>query len=484
MNRDLSDLPGEGEQRDPVADFFARERAGIRELPAGTDRWESIVTEASRPQRRHVLPYLAGAAAVVLIGGVVWGTGRGPSTDLASDPASSTAASVPTVTVTKTVPPKVVPAPSDGASSTPSTPASTGPLPAPATFVPVSMTNGGEGALRALGSAVCPGSTSCVSVVGSDDDGGTWTSRATFTTYTAEGMARHTPDGGNQLVGLRFATPDVGYAYGSQVFRTTNGGYRFESMDVGGRRVLSLEIGGGTVWMVTADECKHGDGPADRGCTGLEIWSAPVSATTATKVEALDLPNTVESAWLSMDGGDAYVSVSYLDQETQTLPRRVSGDRATLKRPDGCPALGGVWVWGTANTRGGLVAVCQLRDANAYGVASSSDRGTTWSSARVAPGLGAPGAGGVWLTAVDLKRLVAVGQGLPTSGLKDEPTSLLTSADGGSTWAQPKGVAESRAWSWAGAGGGRLVYAIGPGVATYDVSPDSGASFGQRLFRK
>ena len=38
MNRHLSDLPGEGEQRDPVADFFAHERADIRDLPAGADR--------------------------------------------------------------------------------------------------------------------------------------------------------------------------------------------------------------------------------------------------------------------------------------------------------------------------------------------------------------------------------------------------------------------------------------------------------------
>ena len=43
MNRHLSDLPGEGEQRDPVADFFARERADIRDLPARTDRCGSII---------------------------------------------------------------------------------------------------------------------------------------------------------------------------------------------------------------------------------------------------------------------------------------------------------------------------------------------------------------------------------------------------------------------------------------------------------
>jgi hypothetical protein len=482
MNRDLSDLPGEGEQRDPVADFFARERAGIRELPAGTDRWESIVVEASRPRRRHVMPYLAGAAAVVLIGGVVWGTSRGPSADLASDAQSSrptTATATVTVTATQT-PSAVAPSASSATSGAPTQP---GPLPAPASFVAVSMTNGGNGALRALGSATCPGGTSCVSVVGSDDDGASWTSRATFTTHTAEGMARHTPDGGNQLVGLRFASPDIGYAYGSQVFRTTNGGYRFEPMDVGGRRVLSLEIGGGTVWMVTADACRHGEVAADRGCTGLEIWSAPVSATRATKVEALDLPRAVESAWLSMDGADAYVSVAYLDRETLTLPRRVSGDRTTLKRPNGCP--GSVWVWGTANTRGGLVAVCQIGDAhNSYGVVTSSDRGATWSSARIAPALGAAGPAGVWVTAVDLKRLVAVPRGLPTSGLQDEQTSLVASADGGSSWTPAKGVGESRAWSWAGAGGGRLVYAIGPGVASYDVSTDAGASFAPQRFRK
>ena len=90
MNRHLSDLPGEGEQRDPVADFFARERADIRDLPAGADRWESILVEARRPVRRSWLPYLAGAAAVVLVGGVLWGNGRGPGTDRAADPASST----------------------------------------------------------------------------------------------------------------------------------------------------------------------------------------------------------------------------------------------------------------------------------------------------------------------------------------------------------------------------------------------------------
>ena len=130
MNRDLSDLPGEGEQRDPVADFFARERADIRDLPAGTDRWESIVTEASRPRRRHVLPYLAGAAAVVLIGGVVWGTSRArPPTSPPTGPATRRRS--PTVTVTETVQPTVTARPVGGASTAPEHAASQTPQPVP-----------------------------------------------------------------------------------------------------------------------------------------------------------------------------------------------------------------------------------------------------------------------------------------------------------------------------------------------------------------
>ena len=31
--------------RDPLDDFFARERAEVRELPAGPDRWEALLAE-------------------------------------------------------------------------------------------------------------------------------------------------------------------------------------------------------------------------------------------------------------------------------------------------------------------------------------------------------------------------------------------------------------------------------------------------------
>jgi hypothetical protein len=479
MNRHLSDLPGEGEQRDPVADFFARERADIRDLPAGADRWESIVVEARRPVRRSWLPYLAGAAAVVVAAGVVWGNGRGPGTEQAADPASSTP-SVSTVTVTATDSTTPTQPSETGATSSHSTPTATT-FPVPTSFDLVSMTNAGGKHLFALGRASCP-KGQCTAVIGSDDDGVSWTTRASFTTLTSPGP-RATPDRADQVVGIRFADPQVGYVYGSTTMRTLDGGRSWTPLDVDGRTVLSLEIGGGTTWMVTAAKCARSDTSGARGCTDLDVRSIAGSAATPTRNETLELPQPAESSWLSMDGADAYVSVAYLDQDTHTLPRRVSGKPVDLARPEGCPDAGGVWLWGTANRKGGLVAVCQLHDAKAsYGVATSTDRGATWSM-HIAPALGATQPAGVWLTAVDLDRLVAVPRGLSTSARKaSTATTLVTSGDGGSTWVRPK-AAPSGPVDWVGAAGGTLVYAV-TGGRSYWVSHDSGATFEQVALRR
>jgi hypothetical protein len=474
--------------RDPLHQFFARERDEVRELPAGEERWQELLEESRRPRHRHAVVWLgAAAAAAVVAAGLLLGTGHGPGLQQAADrPTTTTSSSTaprPTVTVTRTV--TAGPAPATGsapgrgpASATESATTASPPkvLPVPASFGMVSMTNAGGGHLLALGSASCP-SGACTAVVASDDDGRTWTTRSSLTDLTTMGPL-YTPATSGQLVGVRFATPEVGYVYGGQVRRTTDGGRSWAPVDVGGRRVLSLEIGGGTAWMVTAEQCRHGAAVADRGCTGLEVWSSPVAGTRASKVEAMDLPSPVESAWVSMAGADAYVSVAYSDRDTQTLPRRVSGARATVSRPQGCPDIGGVWLWGSAQGRGSLVVVCQLHDAkDSYGVATSGDGGTTWSSARIAPGLGPVTPSGVWVTAVDRQQLVAVTRGLPTSGVDDQPTALVVSRVGGSSWSTPRGIDNSRGWSWTGAAGGRLVYALASGDAGYSLSTDGGSTF-------
>ena len=478
MNRDLSNLPGEGEQPDPVAEFFARERADIRELPAGTDRWESIVVEASRPMRRSWLPYLAAAAAVVLIGGVVWGTGHGPGVDRAADPASRTSA-IPTVTVTRTLDPTVVPpAPSTGASGLPSTSVPATPLPVPSSFGIVSMSNAGGGHLFALGSATCPKGP-CTAVIASDDDGATWTTRASFETLTTPG-ARTTPDRAHQLVGIRFADERVGYVYGSTTKRTTDGGRHWVDVDVDHRTVLSLETDGSQVWMATARSCRHDVASGARGCEDLQPRTGPVTGSTTRPVVFDGMPAAGENAWVTMDGSDAYYNVSATDPSgagAAVPAMRLTGKVGPLALPQGCRHDGGMWVSAPANTRGTLVGVCAsaAQPTVEYALAVSTDKGTTWTT-RAAPGLGRPTATGIWLTATDAKHLVAVRQGLPSSaGGQDAPTTLLRSADGGASWrAVP--VAPSGAVAWAGAAGGPLVYALAGG-GSYWVSRDSGATF-------
>jgi hypothetical protein len=487
MSRDLTHLPGEGEQPDPVAEFFDRERAGIRELPAGKDRWESIVVEATRPRRRHVLPYLAGAAAIVVVGGVVWGTGTGTGsgTDRAADPASHTSP-VPTVTVTRTVGPKVVPPPTGGASSVPSTQSSTTTLPTPSTFDMVSMSNAGGGHLYALGAAKC-GSADCTAVVASDDNGATWATRSSFTGLTTPG-ARTTPDRAHQLVGIRFANQQVGYVYGSTTKRTTDGGRHWTDVDVDRRTVLSLETDGQQVWMATATSCQHGTGPAPQGCLGLQVRSGAVNDPTTQPVTVPPTPSAVDYAWITMDGSDAYLNRASSAPMAPWRPIRVSGKPGkpgkpgNLTVPSGC-SNDGMWLTGTANAPGTLVGVCPSagKPTEEYSVAVSADRGSSWTT-RPASELGRPRGTGLWLTAADAKHLVAIRQGIPSSGKQDERATVLTSQNGGVGW-KPVDLGATTSPSWAGAAGGGLVYAIGGGLR-YWVSHDSGATFESAPLRR
>jgi hypothetical protein len=467
---------------DPLEDFFARERAEVRELPAGEERWEALLAESRRPRRHGAVLWLgAAAAAAVVAAGILLGTGHGPGLQQAADTptrtASSSTAPRPTVTVTRTVtagPTGSEPAKVPGATATP-TPQSS-PLPVPRTFELTSITNAGSGHLVALGSAACA-SGSCTAVVASDDDGRSWSTRASFTDLTTRGPLV-TPADPHQLVGVRFATPQVGYVFGGEVRRTTDGGRTWDPVDVAGRRVLSLETDGRRVWMVTARTCVHvGTASVQRGCSDLQVRTAPVTSDRTEPVSIAGLAPVVENAWLVLDGSNAYLNGTSTGAQQPLRPVRVSGTPGPLPVPAGCDPSQGVTIAAAANSRGTLVGVCPAAGAAdvRYAVATSTDGGATWSQ-RPAPGLGAPTPAGVWLTATDADHLVAVWQGLPAStGEVPSPTRLMSTSTGGASWKQaaPGG---STATTWAGAAGGSLVYATGAG-ASYWLSTDSGSTF-------
>lgn len=472
--------------RDRVADFFSAERARVRDLPPAPDHFDVIVGAAAGPAGRRWLPYIAVAAAAAVIAGAV-GAGLLHGDEVPADrvdTASSTlATSAPTVTVTSTRtvgPPATATQPSASAAS-PSPPPTgqTAPvvLPVPRTFDVVSMTNAGGGHLYALGAASCPAGP-CASVVASDDDGHTWTARSSFPELTTA-AARSTPDRPNELVGVRFASPQVGYVFGSVVRRTTDGGRTWHAVDVGGRVVLSLETDGRQVWMATARGCRH---TADdrRGCQGLQPLTASVSHNSASTVQVPSMPSDAESAWVAMDGPAAYYNVATTVDRRPAVAARLSGTPARLPVPNGCAAGQGMWVSAPATTRGTLMALCAsaAKPDQQYAVALSTDAGATW-TARPAPALGAPGGSGVWLTANDPRHLVAVRQGLPTSAAGSaDPTSTLVSDDGGATWRTQRLPAAS----WAGAAGAGIVYVLSGGTS-YWVSTDAGTTFTQAPLR-
>jgi hypothetical protein len=344
------------------------------------------------------------------------------------------------------------------------------------------MSNAGDKHLYALGSATCPRSE-CTAVIASDDDGATWTTRASFTTLTTPG-ARTTPDQAHQLVGIRFANALVGYVYGSTTKRTTDGGRTWTDVDVDRRTVLSLETDGKQVWMATARSCRHSQltTSGSRGCDDLQPRTGSVGAATTEAVQLDGMPGAGENAWVTLDGSEAYYNVT---SGSGPLPAmRLSGKAGQLSVPQGCDSATGMWVSATANSPGTLLAICPsgAKPSEQYSLAVSGDRGGSWAT-RSVPGLGRPTETGVWLTASDAKHLVAVRQGLPSSdGLKNEPTTLLTSRDGGASWTEAR-LGTDSAPSWAGAAGGGLVYAVGGGLS-YWRSDDSGATFGSVSLRK
>jgi hypothetical protein len=280
-------------------------------------------------------------------------------------------------------------------------------------------------------------------------------------------------------VGVRFATPQVGYVFGGQVRRTADGGRSWRPVDVGGRTVLSLETDGNRVWMLTARTCAHvGTASAPRGCSDLQVRTAAVTADRADAVSVPGLAPVVENAWLVLDGSDAYVNGTSTGEQRPLRPVRVSGAPLTLPLPPGCDPAQGVTIAAAANRRGTLVGLCPAAGAAdvRYTVVTSTDRGATWRQRSAGGGLGNPGPAGVWLTAADADHLVAVRQALPAStGEVPSPTELVSTSTGGADWKDvaPGGSTDT---TWAGAAGGSLVYATGSG-ASYWLSTDSGSTF-------
>jgi hypothetical protein len=491
--------PGAGGDDDlrghKVDALFARQRAALDDLPGDEVHWQAIV-RAGRSGARRWPAYVASAAAALVVA-----AGAGLAFQ-GSQAARSPSASPSSRTVVLSSSP-----PARSSTVSPTTPATqsgppggTGALRVPVSFAMVSMSNGGGGKIFGLGSAECPAGP-CTAVVGSSDDGRTWSTRASFTDLTSPGLSQN-PTRAGQLTGIRFANAKVGYAFGSATRQTVDGGRSWRGFDVGDALVLSLETDGNTVWLVTARSCQAGTPgqagtqgqtatPAPTGtpgCSGLAVLTATVGDPAAHVVPVPVLPSSVRSAWIVMDGKDAYLNAQTGAgaSAAPATPVRLTGTPGPVVRPTDCDPKRDVWAVATARDRGALFAVCAAgaSTTHAYAVSASADRGQSWHRRSVG-GLGAASEAGVWVTASDRDHLVAIPGGLPAAGgstpssVTGRGASLLTSEDGGATWHEARVSRKTDGWGWAGAAGGPIVYALDGAVGRYFLSNDRGVSFGE-----
>jgi hypothetical protein len=435
---------------DPVADFFARERAAVTVAPADDLRWERIVEE-SRPTTGSHKWLLLGAAAAVLA--VAIGAGalverpsatRAPHLPAATQPATRHTAS-PSPSVTS-------PAPSTSAAQAP-------PAPVPPSFTVLSVTTARAGRLVALGRAAC-GSGSCATLALSTDDGARWTLLHTFATTGPSGVQPSGSSTGVAGAGIvsqvRFASASVGWVFGGAVLQTTDGGASWHPYPHPGGDVLALETDGRDVVLTAGGTCDTSS------CRGpVTVVRAPVSAQSATDAAGVIGGSGVTGAAITWHQGHAYISPSVASTAGQSAPSPVE------LRTDGLHAVGpascGIGLGGTqlVGPAAGTVlfAVCPNGGAMGhfgYAVLSSSDAGATWRPVS-SDSLLLVNAGSAAFAAADAQSLLAVSGGSP-----DLHGSMARSADGGRTWSSPSQSPPmpDRGWAWVGAPGGPSFYAL------------------------
>jgi len=221
---------------DRLVTRIARSRAAARIPPTGIAGWAARL---GRPVAA-VVPLLAAAAAVailVLAGGILT---RPPEGGTSPVPVSqSPAPSEPSASATPT---PAASAPTG--SATPATgPAAIGPV--PADFAPVSVTfvSSDDGWL--LGSTAC-GDRSCAAVARTTDGGLTWERIPAPPTVADAGDPSE--DGVDRL---RFANALDGWAYGSELWATHDGGATWHRLTLpgggGSLEVMDLEAAAGIV---------------------------------------------------------------------------------------------------------------------------------------------------------------------------------------------------------------------------------------------
>lgn len=481
---------------DPVARFFARERADVRPEHAGDLHWQRIVRESRRPNRWRWTGYLAGVAAAAVVGAVAGAAivtgGRFTTPDVTaatSGPSHSVqrATGAPSASATTTPPPSPSPdGTSTGGQSAAPPPTTLGDQPVPGSFTATSLSNSGGGFLYAMGSSDC-GDRRCATLVGSDDDGATWHTVHVFGAAPAadpSGQPGRVPAPGT-LSQVRFANPGIGWVYGGGLKITRDGGQTWHDYAHPGQTVVDLETDGYTVTLATAGQC-GGDGL----CRGpLQLSRAPITATgidqptareggaggvlAGAKVQAQRGRVFLEPDWAVPPGPGASA------RRATGAARLVDGTLAPLSHPAGCTGSPFSALAPSADPVGQPTVFALCGGPSRWQVQRSSDDGRSW---RQTGQLALPAGDGVTLAASDARHLVAATAVRSAQGA-DRAATLTVSSDGGATWHEPaQSPGSAGGWAWVGAPGGGQFYALSGSDGSYWRSLDDGEHWEELSF--
>jgi hypothetical protein len=271
----------------------------VEPLAPAPGTFERIHRKARQRKRRQALG--AAAAGVVVIAGAV----LVPTLGLRPG-GQQQALSSPGVTHTVTVTPSPSPtAPRHAASSPPAAAPSAGtatgtalgdasPLadPPPAGFQPTSITMIGLNTGAVIGQAGTAGRCAppvpadCTSLAGTSNYGKSW--------YGVSAPVTGVPRGSTGTSQLRFLNTQFGWAYGPQLFSTSNGGRTWGAVPTGGERVTDLEAAGDRAFVVRA-RCQGGGTAYAADCSRFSL-SYLVTGTSTLRAIPLTTPAGVSAA--------------------------------------------------------------------------------------------------------------------------------------------------------------------------------------------
>jgi hypothetical protein len=290
--------------------------------PPGT--FERIHRQARRRKLNQALG--AAAAAVVVIAAAVLVPTLGLLPGGSGGPAEASPAVTHTVTVTPTPqsarPSKSVSSAATGLPGTGTGLGGTTPQsnPPPSNFQPTSITMIGLATGAVIGQAGTAGNCAgpkpadCTSLAGTSNYGGSW--------YGVSAPVTGVPRGSTGTSQLRFLNTQYGWAYGPQLYQTSDSGRTWGSpVPTGGERVTDLEAAGDRAFVVLAS-CQGSGTAYAANCSGFSLSYLVAGArrlrritlTTPAGMSATAALGTTGSATLVIRGvaGDPSAGTGYL----------------------------------------------------------------------------------------------------------------------------------------------------------------------------